>query len=135
MTVPDDRRLRFDMALPDTIRSGQVEVMVIINEPPSRKAAAEETGTFEKSPIRWWRGCCKGLVKPGSVDRFLAECHAGKDEASAQEKAANEWLCGCCEGSSGTVDKFLERRRSDKERELAIEHREAEERKRVKISS
>ena len=48
---------------------------------------------------------------------------------SPDDKRSNRWLKGCCKNlPEGSVDEFLARCRADKERELAIEKRQEEER-------
>ena len=60
-------------------------------------------------------------------------------ETVHEEEPPYQWLRGCCKNKpEGSVDNFLARCREDKERELAIEKRQEEERARLanaKLSS
>ena len=55
---------------------------------------------------------------------------------SAEPESSWRWMIGCCQDSGDTLEAYFERKRRDKEEELAQEQRQAEERARyAKISS
>ncbi|GHU48953.1 hypothetical protein FACS1894200_06910 [Spirochaetia bacterium] len=57
-------------------------------------------------------------------------------EKAAVPMGSNRWMRGCCQDSGDTMEAYFERKRRDKEEELAQEQRQAEERTRhAKIPS
>jgi hypothetical protein len=82
--------LWLDEPLPEKAGTGQVDIMIFIRPSPQelrQKSAAGEASDHD----RWGLGCCKDLVKPGSVERFLAECRADKERELAAERSAGEY--------------------------------------------
>jgi hypothetical protein len=61
--------------------------MIFIRPTPQKR---QPVAASEEDDIRWGRGSCKDMVKPGSVERFLAECHADKERELALEKRQAE---------------------------------------------
>jgi hypothetical protein len=78
MPVAVARQLRLNELLPETLSSGQLTVTIIIQEP-----FFQVKRSWEES-LEWMTGCCKD--DPGTVDDFLAECHADKLRELALEK-------------------------------------------------
>ncbi|MDR1786942.1 MAG: hypothetical protein LBR16_00610 [Treponema sp.] len=91
ITRPAGRRLRLDLPLPDTVTAGWMEVQVLIQplpaEPPQPETARKHRHTAREA-IDLLRGCCKD--SPGTVDEFLAECHADKERELAIERRQAE---------------------------------------------
>jgi hypothetical protein len=86
IAVPADRRVRLDLDLPENVNTEWIEVGIFIQPllselPRKRKHTAREA-------IELLRGCCKD--SPGTVDEFLAGCHADKERELAIEKRQAE---------------------------------------------
>ena len=56
-------------------------------QPPVSQSA--ETVHEDPPPYQWLRGCCKN-IKGGSVEEFLADCHADKEREFEIERRQEE---------------------------------------------
>jgi hypothetical protein len=113
MPVPANRRLRFDMPLPETVRSPRVEVLVVISDEPAASCAdacadacaadaadddvdAENGLAATLAACQEARDIMSGKIPSKGytdVDEFFADLYA---EIEAEEAAERSESCVTC---------------------------------------